>query len=516
MFPKHYSLKQDADKHFEIHDSRDGKTFKIAKKDIHPANQIKMMRHLPKFNEGGVSGSDEVEEQEEVVPDAGDSAGVAMPVPESLPTEPQLPNRLMVGSTQAPPAESIFPNSPMAGVRASSAERQPQSMVKTPAAPNIEVPGMKEAELGLKDQYNAQAAQSIEQQAALSQHQKNMQVVTDKYKPILDNLDKEDNELRKKITEGKVDPHRMYNNMSTGQKIATAIAITLGGIGIRDSGRNLAYDAFQRGIDQDIDSQKAELGKTESLLSHNMRKYGNVVSAEAATRLQYNTTLQTQLHAAESKAKSGLALAQLHMMQGQLKQQAAQYKMAIAGKMANAQSLGLGSGEGGIQEGHEPAQLLLDPKYREARVVVNGKAFQANDKEAAGKVRDVETLAVPVLSGVKELQELANDPSARFAGTPANLRAHGIMGDLAVKLPLLSGATIGAKRVNSEEIRHQLERFQDPTRFDQSMGGIKNDQFFKSLEEEIEGMRSNHLIGYKGMGKIKSFAPILGGKLPRN
>lgn len=51
-WPRHYSLVREHDKHFEIHDKRDDKTFHIAKKDLHPASQIKVMK-MQKFYEGG-------------------------------------------------------------------------------------------------------------------------------------------------------------------------------------------------------------------------------------------------------------------------------------------------------------------------------------------------------------------------------------------------------------------------------------------------------------------------------
>lgn len=55
-FPKHYSLVKDHPKHFELHDARDNKTFQIAKKDLHPASQIKVMK-MQKFSDGGSVGS---------------------------------------------------------------------------------------------------------------------------------------------------------------------------------------------------------------------------------------------------------------------------------------------------------------------------------------------------------------------------------------------------------------------------------------------------------------------------
>ncbi len=50
--PKHYSLHSENDSHFVVHDARDGKTFHIAKKELHPANQIKVMR-MQKLADGG-------------------------------------------------------------------------------------------------------------------------------------------------------------------------------------------------------------------------------------------------------------------------------------------------------------------------------------------------------------------------------------------------------------------------------------------------------------------------------
>lgn len=56
MFPKHYSLIKEHPKHFELHDARDNKTFHIAKKDLHPASQIKVMK-MQKFSDGGSVGN---------------------------------------------------------------------------------------------------------------------------------------------------------------------------------------------------------------------------------------------------------------------------------------------------------------------------------------------------------------------------------------------------------------------------------------------------------------------------
>ncbi len=502
--PNHYSLAKEHPDSFEIHDGRDNSRFHIAKKDIHPATQIKLMK-MQKFDEGG---------------DVEDESTSEAPAPqEEAPEEaaPQAPNV----TPQFVPPEAQMPVNPQAPVVQPGNVNYGAPEVQPPQAqaqvdPYANVPGYAENLKGIQAQAGVKNEYGQEIQSALNSHTAHMAEQQWKYEGERKRIDDEQSVLQKKLQNGEVDPRRYFKNMNTGQRIASAIGLILGGIG---SGLghtpNMAAEMMNKAVDNDIEAQKMDLGKTNSLLNLNLQKYHNLNTAEAATRLQYNTVLQTQLQAAQNKATTNLAQAGLQMQLGQLKMQAEQYKQQMALKGVEAQGLGYASGEGGLPEGREPGALLLDPKYREKRVVVNGKAYQASDKEGAAKVRDVETLARPVVEGVKRLQELGSDPLTMVAGTQQNHEAHGLIGDLAVKLPLLSGAQIGAKRINSEEIAHQLARIKDPTRMDNTMAGIKNDQFFKSLEGELESMRSNHLVGYKGSAAVPSFQPSTG-KLPLN
>lgn len=514
--PDHFSLAKEHPNSFEIHDHRDDSRFHVAKAELHPANQIKVMK-MRKFSEGGE------EPDDDVTPPSAEPEVAAPEAPESIAPVPDQTAGLVPQFAPPPTAPQgtpslMAPQGPPGATLSQAPGEMPIAAKGVPGNPYAGIPGMEEQAKAIQAAGGAQQTMGKEQGQALQDFQRSVNEHQKIYNGQLGEINKEQAVYQKQLIDNKIDPRRYYNNMGTGQKISTAIALLLGGVGAGlTRGPNLALQMMDKAVDHDIEAQKMDLGKTHSLLNLNMQKYHNLQTAEAATRLQYNTTLQTQLQMAQAKATNGLAAAAIHSQLGKLQQQAGVYKQQMALQGVKAQSLGAFSptGEGGIPVGQEPPALLLDPKYRESRVEINGKAYQANDKEAAGKVRDVETLAAPALDLVQKLKELSNDPSTRFAGSPSNLQAHGIMGDLAVKLPLLSGATIGAKRVNSEEIKHQLERIQDPTRFDQAMGGVKNDQFFQSLEKEVEGMRANHLVGYKGMNAVKSFTPAIGA-LPKN
>jgi hypothetical protein len=496
--PKHYSLVEDNKSHFIIHDKRDGKQFPIAKQDLHPAHQIKLMK-IKKFDEGGeAEEADAAPPQEETLQapaqDIGGVGDIASQSPQGLP--PQI-------GFQAPELPQSQQGPGDAGVQAGTQPQQGQQFVG---------PGMDEQLKGIRAQAGGAQQLARDQQKALEDHQNNLKALQVEHANNYAQLELEQNHYQQQLESGKINPNRYYENMDTGKRIRTAIGLILGGIGSGlTHGPNVALQLMNKAVDDDIMSQKADIGKTQNLLSINLQKYHRMDMAEAATRLQYNTTLQMQLQAAASKSTSASAQAALHMQMGQLQQQNYAFKNTMALNMAKAQNLGFGGGEGGTPEGQENFQMLNDPKYQEKRVMVNGRAFQASDKDAADKMRRTEAIAGPVASQIRDLQLLASDPSTKFAGTASNLKAHGIMGNLSVQLPQLTGLT----RVNEVEINHLAKSFQDPTRFDQSLGADKNTQFLKTLEDDLESKRSANLIGYKGMGAVKSFSPSTG-KLPMN
>lgn len=500
---KKYQLVKEHPTHFEIHDTTDGKRFPIAKKDLHPASQIKLMK-MQKF-----SGEDSEENPEEqVVQPAEDASDQSMGAEDNASasadmTAPSQPE--MQAGWQAPMlAPGQAPMNP---------EVMPAEQTQNPAInPQANMPGMEQTKKGIEAQGASANQFAKDQQIALEQHQQNLQAFQEEHLKNVAVLDKEQDDYKKQLMSGKIDPKRYFNNMSTGQRIGTAIGLILGGIGSGlTHGPNLAVQIMNKAIDDDINAQKEDLGKTRSLLSLNLQKYHRLDSAEMATRLQYNTALQIQLQAASSKATNGLAQGAMNMKLGQIESQNAFYKQKIAENISRGQNLGYGSGEGGTPVWQENFQMLMDPKYQEKRVVVDGKAYQAADKTDAEKLRRTESIAGPVKTQVQDLQALANDPTTRFQGTPSNLKAHAIMGNLSVQLPQLSGLT----RVNEVEIKHLADSFQDPTRFDQSLGSVKNVQFLKMMEDDLEAKRSAGLIGYKGIGNVKSFAPA-SGALPLN
>lgn len=506
---KKYSLVKEHEHHFEIHDATDGKRFPIAKKDLHPASQIKLMK-MQKFSEGGEA-EDNVGNDDEA---PSSSATTDTPVAET-PEGTQQDLGMVPQFAPQPQAGPVGWQAPMLASGQAPAEGAASQPVvpgaNAPSPHGFVGPGAEEQYRGMQGAAGTAAQLAKDQQAAFEQRNNFEEKFWKDHAAAIGQLDKEKAEYTQRLMDGKIQPNRYFDKMDTGKRISTVIGMILGGIGSGlTGGPNVAMQVINKAIDNDILSQKEELGKNQTLLSLNMQKYRDLSTAEAATRLQYNLNIQTQLQAAQSKATNGLAQANLHMNLAALQNQEYQYKNTIALNMAKANSLGYGGGEGGIPEGQEPFQLLADPKYQEKRVMVNGRAFQAEDKDAAQKVRKTQAIAGPVANQLHQLLQLSDDPMTKFAGTAANLRAHGIMNAVSVQLPQLSGLN----RINETEIKNLLGAFQDPTRFDQLNGRTKTEQFLKTMEEDLDSQRSENLIGYKGSGGVKSFNPIESGMLP--
>ncbi len=133
-----------------------------------------------------------------------------------------------------------------------------------------------------------------------------------------------------------INPNHYQESQSTGQKVMTAIGLILGGMGAGiTGGENTAARFLTDQINRDIEAQKANLGKTNSILSFNMQKYGNMRDAVAMTEAMQKGIYATKLEEAANKSKDPMARARGMQL-------AAQFKASIlptVTKLAQSQTL---------------------------------------------------------------------------------------------------------------------------------------------------------------------------------
>lgn len=95
---------------------------------------------------------------------------------------------------------------------------------------------------------------------------------------------------------GKVDPSALFANRSTSTKITNILGLILGGMGAGGTGgRNLALDALNRSIEQDVDAQKANIGNKMNLYKMNLEATKNGEEARSATINQQLTLAQAAI-----------------------------------------------------------------------------------------------------------------------------------------------------------------------------------------------------------------------------
>lgn len=237
------------------------------------------------------------------------------------------------------------------------------------------------------------------------------------------------------IQGSKIEPDRFWSSKSTGQKIATALGMVLSGLGSGLSRQpNMAAEFLNKQIDRDIEAQKADLGRKETLLGFMFKKYGNIQDASTAAKSYLLATLAGQTSLVGARAGSQEAAARADMLKAQLTHGAlAAQAQIIQGRHQDAmqrysmdlqrQMLQMVAGQGGAPEGYLPSRAAppagTDPmnplknivetrKDASERTLIGpgGKPFIAFDKETAHKTRPLLQAADAADKIVKDMEEL--------------------------------------------------------------------------------------------------------------
>lgn len=273
-----------------------------------------------------------------------------------------------------------------------------QKQVAAPAAPTApQYNPFQERAGSMEDLYGQQkkdiesykqdilAAQSAQQEAQkqLTEALQNRQFTPE---DIAKQYAQRDAELYKKMSEAKVNPDNYWKDKSTGQKVMSAIALVLGGLAGRGQG-NVALDMLNRAIDNDINSQKADISKTMNLYQMNRQMMRDDMQAELTARNQLYTMAQLKMTNAAQLAQNANARFQIQNMFNQLEQQKAQnrYQLAL-----------MQGGQPGAQQSVHPANLVP---------ILMANASPAEREKAYKEIQAAENTATMADSILKNFDE---------------------------------------------------------------------------------------------------------------
>lgn len=515
--PKHYSLHSEDDSHFTIHDGRDGKTFKIAKKSIHPAHQLKIMK-MQKFAGGGEAqapGSGDwvqdffgtpgkaVEKLYHNYSDMMTKAG-QLQSSQSTPQPNSVPDQAQASSDQAKPQATQNQAPPSAAPQVANAD----PMAGTPYGKIFA--GLEGANTGLAKQQEQAGKESA------SAIQANMDQMRDfNYQSQQEQWNKkvELDNLHEQLMNEKIDPVRLYHDKGTASKIGTALALVLGGIGSGlTKGPNQAMQMIDNLMAKDLEAQKANQANKMNLYSLNLKRYGDQMLADQATRLQMNTGLQSQLQLIAAKSNSASAKFIAQQMNNQLELQKANLQNQWGVAAARNKMLGLASGEGGTPISQENPMMYQGPegeKMLAKRVRVGDTAYQANSEKEAEELRTMTALHEPIIKEINFLRSAG--PQALY---DPKLRA-AVEGS-ASRLNMAINEFNGYKRFTDVDAREIEKQVTSPASLKSLLSGDENNiHTIKMLNDKLESERRQKLTNYT-KGSSNTFTPSTMDKLPLN
>lgn len=414
-----------------------------------------------------------------VEPSAPITPSITMPPPApkpeaevtTEPTAPKAPGYLELTKSMVTPQATAPTSTPQAGQAYLDAFNKMQSANMGIAAANAEAA-------------NAAMKAQDESMAEL----KKLQV---SYESNLKNLDDEQKTLQTQVMNTKIDPNKVWTNMSTGNRVLAGISILLGGLaqGLTGEKSNPAFDVINQAIDRDIDAQKSDLGRKQNLLSLNLAKYGRLDAATAATRAQLLSVTQAQISQSAAKANNAIALKQAELANAQLDIQKAQLLQSVASQQSLQNVL---SQPGGIAP-QMVNQLPMD--VRETLVKMpSGNFAQAKDKASAVSA----SKGLETVGAVQSLVQRAKDFMSEGRALPLLESERIGQADVISEALRLEIKNLGALGVLSGEDNKIIDRLKpqlnEYTFRDQEMA--KADELNQYINMKIDGYLKQNIPGY--------------------
>ena len=310
--------------------SSDGHEIHIAKKALHP-DLAKQISELPVHKES--NSSDKNSKSMEKGPRrmlAGGTPDAPLQIEPIADNDPQQPQASAAPQATPQPDPGAAPDQTQTQAQPSAApDQQPvqqPAQEPPPADPygatvsnEALQSGIAEQKAGLQQQMVGEQQQGRDSANALESSIKAQTIQRNNFTAINANLTKERQGFLQDIQNQHIDPQHYLNSMGTGQKISTGIGLIMGGLGgaMTHSGQNPALNYITSQINNDIEAQRLNLGKSQSLLEANLHQYGNMRDAAEMTRMQQNDIVSNQMKLAAARAQDPMAQARMLQAAGQ-------------------------------------------------------------------------------------------------------------------------------------------------------------------------------------------------------
>lgn len=295
---------------------------------------------------------------------------------------------------------------------------------------------------GIQQQAQATGELGKEQAAIHDRQIQAQQVARSAYQDQYNMLEKERQDHMADIKNGYIDPNKYWTGGPNGEgghsKVAAGVGMILAGFNPTNS-PNAAINYLKYQMDQNLEAQKQNLGAKQSLLSANLRQFGNLREATEMTRIMQNDIMSNELLSAAGKAQTPMAKAAALQAAGQLQREAAMQSQQFAFMRSMSQMGQDGSG------GNEAA---LDHMINVARVIKPEMAKEMEQRRVPGfgvlakvpvtpELRNKITGHIQFDKEVADLQDFVKNNTTFVPGTAAY--AKGMQKALALQAAIREG-----------------------------------------------------------------------------
>lgn len=359
-----------------------------------------------------------------------------------------------------PSAPQLTPTTPEAGMAPSLAQPDPFGAKATEAAT---LQSLQQQQVGIKGEAAAQAKLGQEQAKIKQQQVANEQALLKDYKGNFDAISQETQQFKKALVDQHIDPQRYMGKMDTSQKLNTAIGLILGGMGGGASGRNPAQEFLEKQIENDIEAQKAEIGKRATLLEANLKLMGNMNDAAKMTHLMMNESAMHQIEQAAAKNMGPAAKAAALKSMGQLQQQNA----GIIGQLAMKRTI-----LGGVNAGAVPPERVVE--------MVIPEASRPEARKELKEVQELHNARNATMAAFDKLAELSTAKNVLLNPIQYHSQRNAILGAV---IPPLSKASSGKyTEADSAAIEHMFPLNRD------------NDESLAIKRAKLEALTKEHIV----------------------
>lgn len=321
-------------------------------------------------------------------------------------------------------------------------------------------------------------------------------------------------QLAKDLAQEKLDPRRFWHNKNVGQKVAATLALALGGFGQAfGGGPNPALAMLQKQAEEDVEAQKADLGKKQSILSHYVQQGHDIQEAKklAIADLMDGARGQMELMATKYGGKEAAVAAKQNIAtiakDTALQRQEAHgrgLQQSLAGLQIQAQKEALGQAHleraamsqflGGGQQ-MDPRAIPLLPKEIQEKLVTlpDGTYATARSPKDAEEVRKSQEATALLRNKLQRYRAILENHPSGISETlsPEDYKAaEGLHASILTDLNGLAGLN----RFTHEEAQIFSERIPDIRKLGRKSGkAAQMEELGKEIDDKVSSTNRTFL-----------------------